>query len=620
MKALIFIQLIFILTISSFSQNSRIITGKVVDEQGYDLPGVNIIVENTTRGVVTDLKGNYKIEISSSDEFLVFSFVGMKSHRVKIGSKTIINVTMKADDLKLEELVAIGYGVQHKKTLVGAVSGVRTKRGVRVRGYSPAMCVADQSWNTEGYSSISENGFKDVMTSPLSTFSIDVDNASYANVRRFINAGQLPPADAVRIEEMINYFTYDYPEPQGDQPFSVSTELSECPWNKNHSLLHIGLKGKSIDTDELPASNLVFLLDVSGSMNSPNKLGLVKKAFKLLVNELRPSDKVSIVVYAGAAGLVLKPTQGNQKSKILNAMDNLEAGGSTAGGAGILLAYKTAKEHFIKGGNNRIILATDGDFNVGVSSNAEMEDLVERERDNGIFLTVLGFGQGNLKDDKMETIADKGNGNYAYIDNFQEARKVFINEFGGTLFTIAKDVKFQLEFNPQKVKSYRLVGYENRLLNNEDFNDDTKDAGEMGSGHTVTALYEIVPQSDDCEGPSVDPLKYQSNSIDLRGKEAKELLTIKVRYKDPDGNKSKLLEKVVDDKLLRSTSNDFRFSAAVASFGMQIRNSEHKGNLGMKQIVEMARGAKGEDEEGYRAEFINLVKTAMHLETAQIEE
>ena len=369
---------------------------------------------------------------------------------------------------------------------------------------------------------------------------------------------------------------------------------------------------KSIDKSEMPASNLVFLLDVSGSMSSPNKLPLVKKAFRLLVNELRPTDRVAIVVYAGAAGKVLESTPGDEKNEILKALDRLNAGGSTAGGAGLKLAYKIAGENFIENGNNRIILASDGDFNVGVSSTSEMERLVEKERENGIFMTVLGFGMGNLKDDKMETIADKGNGNYAYIDNIQEARKVFITEFGGTLFTIAKDVKFQLEFNPEHVKSYRLVGYENRLLNDEDFNDDTKDAGEMGAGHTVTALYEIVPVGADYESPSVDPLKYQTSQT-ITGKTSKELLTIKLRYKEPKGKKSKLMELPVRNKLQSKTSDNFRFSAAVASFGMLLRNSEFMGETTVDSVLQLARDSKGNDEEGYRSEFIQLVKTVNDL-------
>ncbi|HRF41540.1 MAG TPA: VWA domain-containing protein, partial [Saprospiraceae bacterium] len=346
--------------------------------------------------------------------------------------------------------------------------------------------------NTEDYSPIAENRFHKATDTPLSTFSIDVDAASYSNMRRFLKNGQMPPADAVRIEEMINYFDYQYPQPTGEHPFEVVAEMSECPWQPEHRLLHIGLKGREIATDKLPPSNLVFLIDVSGSMDSPNKLPLLQSAFRLLVNQLRPQDKVAMVVYAGAAGLVLEPTDGNDKQKILEALQRLQAGGSTAGGAGIRLAYDVARQHFVKGGNNRVILATDGDFNVGASSDADMVRLIEEERKSGVFLTVLGFGMGNYKDNKMQQLSNAGNGNHAYIDDIDEAKKVLVEEFGGTLFTIAKDVKIQIEFNPAQVAGYRLIGYENRLLNKEDFNDDKKDAGELGAGHTVTALYEIV--------------------------------------------------------------------------------------------------------------------------------
>ncbi len=461
---------------------------------------------------------------------------------------------------------------------------------------------------------VNENGFKNVKNNPLSTFSIDVDNASYSNIRRFINSGVMPPPDAVRIEEMINYFKYDYPEPRGEHPFSVYSEIATCPWNNKHQLLLVGLKGKKIDKSSLPPSNLVFLIDVSGSMNVPNKLPLLKSAFGLLVNELRPEDHVAIAVYAGAAGMVLESTPGNKKGVIMNAINNLEAGGSTAGGAGLRLAYSEASENFVKGGNNRIILATDGDFNVGESSNGGIERLVEENRDRGIFMTVLGFGMGNIKDDKMEIIADKGNGNYSYIDNLQEAGRVLVREFGGTLFTIAKDVKFQIEFNPSKVQSYRLIGYENRLLNDEDFNDDRKDAGEMGSGHNVTALYEIVPAGTDERIPSVDPLKYQGskrNSPITENSYQDEYLTIKIRYKKPDGVTSMLFEKPVKDYIndMEDASDNLRFAAAVSEFGMILRNSEFRGGSTLDQAEKLARSARGEDEEGYRSEFIRLIDT-----------
>lgn len=466
--------------------------------------------------------------------------------------------------------------------------------------------------NTEEYDAIEENIFHKSLDKPLSTFSIDVDAASYSNVRRFLNMGQLPPKDAVRIEEMINYFNYDYEGPENDHPFAIHTAKTKAPWNEDHLLVKIGLQGKKLEMDQLPASNIVFLLDVSGSMNAPNKLPLLKSSIKMLVNELRPQDKISIVVYAGAAGLVLPPTDGNDKKKIIEAIENLQAGGSTAGGAGIQLAYKVAQENLVKGGNNRVILATDGDFNVGASSNGEMQRLIEEKRENGVFLTVLGFGMGNYKDSKMEILADKGNGNYAYIDNIMEAKKVLVTEFGGTLFTIAKDVKIQVEFNPNVVQAYRLIGYENRQLKSEDFNDDKKDAGELGSGHTVTALYEIIPvgiKSDFVK--DVDELRYQNTKITGS---TDELLTVKFRYKEPDGDNSKLITRTLKNDKKIDDNNNLNWAAAVAGFGMVVRDSEFKGNLTYNEIVRLAKNAKGADDFGYRSEFINLVEIAGRIQ------
>ena len=473
----------------------------------------------------------------------------------------------------------------------------------------------EQDTNREGYNPIEENPFVRVSDSPLSTFSIDVDTASYSNVRRFINEGQLPPKDAVRLEEMINYFTYDYPQPTGKTPFSVSTEISEAPWNPAHRLVQIGLQGKGISTENLPASNLVFLIDVSGSMADPNKLPLLKSSLRLLVNELRAQDRASIVVYAGNAGLALPSTPGNQKNNILNAIDKLEAGGSTAGGAGIQLAYKIAKENLIKSGNNRVILATDGDFNVGISSDAELVRLIEKEREQGIFLTVLGVGMGNLQDTKMEQLADKGNGNYAYIDSLLEAKKVLVKEMGGTLLTIAKDVKMQVEFNPAKVQAYRLVGYENRRLQNQDFNDDKKDAGELGAGHSVTALYEIIPAGvkSDTPLPKVDPLKYQQNQANDNG--SNELIQVKLRYKEPNQSTSQLLAVLVVDRgqKLENASTNLKFSAAVAAFGMVLRDSQYKGTANFDEVLKLSSQSQGTDLDGYRAEFIRLVQKSKTL-------
>ena len=634
MKAII--SILAVLIISAFSiapEQSRLINGFVKDEAGNPLPGVSVVVKGTTSGTVTDINGAYQIPVTMSDKYLVFTYAGMEQKEVRITKSNQINVVLKTSHLDLEEIVFTEHEPQKsylmtaadmsapvKGYVAGGQPGRHPGRYAKQSHYNPAPAYEGSmvQHNTEGYSTIHENGFKDVTHYPLSTFSIDVDRASYSNVRRFLNMGQLPPKDAVRIEEMINYFNYDYPEPKGKHPFSVYTEISRCPWNESHQLLHIGLKGKSIDKSELPASNLVLLIDVSGSMSAANKLPLLKQAFRMLVNELRPEDRVAMVVYAGAAGLVLESTPGSRKEEIIAALDRLQSGGSTAGGAGLKLAYKVAQENYIEEGNNRIILATDGDFNVGASSNAEMERMIEEKREHGVFMTVLGFGMGNYKDDKMEIIADKGNGNYAYIDNIQEARKVFITEFGGTLFTIAKDVKFQIEFNPARVKGYRLVGYENRLLNDEDFNDDTKDAGEMGAGHTVTALYELIPAGSNESLKSIDPLKYQSSrekqkaSAKVKADLSAELMTVKLRYKQPDGNTSTKVEIPVKGKVLDldETSDNFRFSAAIAEFGLILRDSRYREEATIEQVIALAKGARGDDEEGYRSEFLKLVKLA----------
>ncbi|HEY3122230.1 MAG TPA: VWA domain-containing protein, partial [Vicinamibacteria bacterium] len=416
--------------------------------------------------------------------------------------------------------------------------------------------------NTEAYERIYENAFLDVLQHPLSTFAVDVDTASYANVRRFLTQGQLPPKDAVRIEELINYFPYDYSPPEGDAPFAVSTEVAACPWAARHKLVHIGLQGRRIPSADLPPRNLVFLIDVSGSMIDPQKLPLVKAGLSLLVDNLTERDHVAIVVYAGASGLALPPTPGDQKEKIREALAALEAGGSTAGGAGLVLAYKVAEEGFVEGGVNRVILATDGDFNVGVTSQGELVRLIEEKRRSGVALSVLGFGMGNLKDSTMEQLADHGNGNYAYIDSLQEARKVLVSEAGGTLVTIARDVKLQVEFNPRTVSAYRLIGYENRLMRAEEFNDDGKDAGEIGEGHSVTALYEVVPAGARVDLPSVDPLKYQRPRVVAATAAGGELLTVKVRYKSPDGDTSRLLAVAIREDAAREPSDNARFAAA----------------------------------------------------------
>jgi len=593
---------------------SRTISGKVtLASDGSPLPGVIVVLKGTTNTTITDNLGSYQLIVPSSGGTLAFSFIGLKTKEIKIGSSNTIHVKMEEDVKPLREVVAskpTNHHYDNKKVKMSEAPAPAESYSNGINGYIRFSDEQEPQWNTEEYDAINENIFHGAAQNPLSTFSIDVDAASYSNVRRFINNGQRPPKDAVRIEEMVNYFTYDYDQPKNDDPFAVFTEISTAPWNPKHKLVHIGLQGKKIPTENLPPSNLVFLIDVSGSMADVNKLPLLKSSFKMLVEELREQDHVAIVVYAGAAGLVLEPTSGAEKKKIIEALDHLEAGGSTAGGAGINLAYAVAKQHFKQGGNNRVILATDGDFNVGESSNASMERLIEEKRADGIFLTVLGYGMGNYKDSKMEILSDKGNGNYAYIDNLTEARKVLVNEFGGTLFTIAKDVKLQIEFNPAKVKAYRLIGYENRMLKSEDFNNDKKDAGELGSGHTVTALYEIIPTGVDSEFFKIDELKYQTSKIAPEATKSNELMTIKLRYKKPDSDVSRLIVRPLVDHNVAwdKTSENFRWSASVASFGMLLRDSEFIKGYTYDQVVQMAQGAKGTDKEGYRIEFINMVK------------
>jgi Ca-activated chloride channel homolog len=467
-------------------------------------------------------------------------------------------------------------------------------------------------FNTETYDRIDENPFRLATQDPLSTFSIDVDTASYANVRRFLNRGSLPPRDAVRIEELLNYFRFDYPQPSAGAPFSVTTELAPCPWNREHRLALVGLQARPLDLDAVPARNLVFLLDVSGSMEPPDKLPLVRTAMRMLVDTLTARDRIAIVVYAGASGIVLPSTSGAHKDRIHEAIARLEAGGSTNGGAGITLAYQTAQEHFIKGGINRVILATDGDFNVGVTNQGDLTRLIEEKRASGIFLSVLGVGTGNTKDSTMEKLADKGNGNYAYLDSLHEARKVLVREAGATLVTVAKDVKIQIEFNPVNVAAYRLIGYENRMLAHQDFNDDRKDAGEIGAGHTVTALYEIVPVGAAVDVPGVDPLKYQRPAAPAPGASRDELMTVKLRYKAPDGNLSKLIAVPVKNRTAEMSPN-VGFAAAVAEFGMLLRDSEHRGSATHAEAAALARRFRGVDADGYRAEFVRLVELAEAL-------
>ena len=612
MKKIVLLLFPLLISITAFhSAKDIIITGTVTDESGNP---VNATIHAGKVYAVTDSFGHYRISVNENEKYLIFSAIGFADQKIKIGKQKIINVKLKSSSTASQEVVVVGYGKQKNSMLTGAVAGVtvssshRTKR-IYEKDYN-------KNYNTEDYDNIAENGFKKVTDDPLSTFSIDVDAASYSNVRRFLQNNQLPPAGAVRTEEMVNYFKYQYPQPTGDDPFSINTEMSDCPWNTQNKLLLIGLQGKNIPMDNLPPSNLVFLIDVSGSMMGANRLPLVKASMKMLTDQLRENDRISIVVYAGRAGVALPATDGSEKIKIKTAIDALEAGGSTAGGEGIKLAYKIAQQNFMNEGNNRIILCTDGDFNVGVSSDDDLVRLVEQERNKGIFLTVLGYGMGNYKDNKMQQLANKGNGNHAYIDGLSEAKKVLVNEFGGTLFTIAKDVKLQLEFNPALVAGYRLIGYENRLLNKEDFNDDKKDAGELGSGHSVTALYEIIPAG--VKSPflkGVDRLKYQGNKKKKVSSFDDEIVTIKFRYKTPGDDESKLIVHTVNSKPIsfKNVSDNFRFAASVADFSMLLRDSKFKGNSTYNEVIEMAKASLGKDVEGYRKEFISLVKKAAEI-------
>ncbi|HEY0427655.1 MAG TPA: VWA domain-containing protein [Pyrinomonadaceae bacterium] len=472
---------------------------------------------------------------------------------------------------------------------------------------------AEEGTKGERYAEINENPFLETSRAPLSTFSIDVDTASYANVRRYLNDGSLPPADAVRIEELINYFEYDYPQPIGDAPFSVNTEVASCPWNAKHKIVQIGLQGKKVALDNVPPSNLVFLIDVSGSMNEPRKLPLLKDALRIMVNQLSNKDRVSIVVYAGTSGLVLPSTSADNKGEIIGSIDRLEAGGSTNGGQGIQLAYEVAQNNFIQNGNNRVILATDGDFNVGLSSDEALTQLIEQKRRSGIFLSVLGFGSGNLNDSMMEKLADKGDGNYAYIDSQEEARKALGQQIAGTLYAIAKDVKIQVEFNPAKVAGYRLIGYENRLLADRDFKDDRKDAGEIGAGHSVTALYEVVPAGEKIDNDGID-LKY-SKFEPGDAKFNDELMTVKLRYKEPNENESKLLTVGALDRnnAIENASENLRFASAVAQFGLVLRNSRFKGNASFAAARSLANSSLGSDLKNYRNDFLNLITKASAL-------
>jgi Ca-activated chloride channel family protein len=605
------------------------LAGTITDTGGAALPGVAVTLTGAERRTaVTSERGEFAFENLPA---------GVYELRTDLAgfTTTIQTVTVRsARVVRVRVQMAIG-ALTERVTITGQADGIATRRaepapaavapviqlgvGVGAPGglagatYLPGRFSGPP--DTEAYDHITENGLRHVATDPLSTFSIDVDTASYANVRRFLAEGTLPPAGAVRIEELINYFRFEYAEPPAGAPFSVTTELAACPWNPGHRLALIGIQGvRPADEDPAPR-NLVFLIDVSGSMMPADKLPLVRTAMRMLVDVLTPRDRVAIVVYAGASGLVLPSTPGSHKALIRRAIAGLEAGGSTNGAAGIQLAYNVAREHFIPGGVNRVVLATDGDFNVGVTSQDELVRLIERERASGVFLSVLGVGTGNLKDSTMEKLADKGNGNYAYLDSLHEARKVLVREAGGTLTTIAKDVKIQIEFNPNAVAAYRLIGYENRVLQHEDFNNDRKDAGDIGSGHSVTALYEIVPAGATVDAPAVDPLKYQRPLEPVRGADASELATVRIRYKAPDGETSRLISTVLSNRA-RAMSPNLGFASAVAEFGMLLRDSDYRGNASYAAVLARGRDFRGADPEGYRAEFLKLVDMAAALRTA----
>lgn len=647
---------IVIFGISMHAQSPIQVTGKVLDDKTRQpIEHVKISISNSTETISTDSSGVFQFS-TCHGTLATFSIENYWPEMVIIDSSDLEILLKRLNTNTSRNAEDALKGSNGISCIDGEIMSVRGNRsngqvviidGVRVRGsssisinnsaqevsytkHSPTpyhgnvgirkQSSAHYKENNEDYNHFIENKFQLAKTDPLSTFSLDVDAASYSNMRRMINQGQVPPADAIRIEELINYFQYDYAKADENTPVNIQSEIATCPWNNQHYLVKIGVKAKEIASENLPASNFVFLIDVSGSMYGATRLDLVKSSLKLLVNNLREEDRVAIVVYAGAAGEVLSSTSGSDKRKIMEAINNLTAGGSTAGGAGIELAYKIAERNFISNGNNRVILCTDGDFNVGVSSNHELENIIERKRKSGVFLTVLGYGMGNYKDSKMQVLAQKGNGNHAYIDNIQEANKVLVNEFGGTMHAVAKDVKIQVEFNPEYVAQYRLIGYESRLLNKEDFNDDTKDAGELGAGHTVTALYEIIPTGVKSQFNNVDPLKYQKEEIEdfnYKSSPSDELLTIKLRYKDIGSESSKKIERIVTREALnKSASADFNFIMSVAMFGQLLKKSDFTNAVSYEDVLAYAKQGIGKDEHGYRKEFIRLAESAMKLEMA----
>jgi Ca-activated chloride channel family protein len=631
----VFAPALVICLLSLFAQQTRpatpvepvgVIAGVVVDSSGGIIPGATVTLrvgQRVERTTTTSSTGEFRFaNVAPGTYDLTVSLPGFVNLTTKItvGPSGMKPLRLVLEIGSLQERVSVSAESAKVDSSSADMARSRAGRSGGVAFSPPPVAMAAPiaaPFNTEAYDKIDENKFRRVSDDPLSTFSIDVDTASYSNVRRFLNQGTLPPADAVRIEELINYFRFTYKNPDDKAPFSVTTEVAECPWNPRHRLALIGLQARRLDAERTPPRNLVFLLDVSGSMNSPDKLPLVKTAMRMLADTLRPTDRVAMVVYAGASGLVLPSTSGERKAEIQKAIADLRSGGSTNGASGIQLAYNVASQSFIKDGINRVILATDGDFNVGVTSQGELIRLIEEKREQGIFLSVLGVGTGNLKDSTMEKLADRGNGNYSYLDSLHEARRVLIAEAGSTLVTVAKDVKIQVEFNPRAVGAYKLIGYENRILANQDFNDDKKDAGEIGAGHTVTALYEIVPPGQPIDGGSVDSLKYQDRPRPNGAARIDELMTVKLRYKQPDSNTSLLISTAVPAGNGALTPN-LGFASAVAQFGMLLRRSEFKGDSTWSKAQELARRFRGEDPDGYRAELIRLIDLAAALDAQQM--
>ena len=595
---------------AAFAQQLGSVSGTITDPAGGLVPNADVQLSNSAgfeRRTRSDQRGAFRFDgVPFGAYQLSVSMAGFQSYQrtVTVSGPATVSVSLQVGSVAERiEVHAQLPGVNMSSAQVSPRRVRLPARGIRRPG---------GKFNTEQYDAFQENEFALARRNPLSTFGADVDTASYSNVRRFLQSGQLPPPDAVRIEELVNYFTYDYPEPRAGEPFSVTTGVSGCPWKPGHKLLHIGLRTASVELEALPPANLVFLIDVSGSMNEPNKLPLVQRSLRLLVEQLRDQDRVGIVVYAGAAGMVLAPSPGSEKRRILAAIDSLTPGGSTHGSAGIRLAYQLARESFLPGGNNRVILATDGDFNVGVSSDGELVRLIESQRESGVFLTVLGFGMGNYKDSKMEKLAAHGNGNYAYIDSLKEARKVLVEQMSGTLLTVAKDVKFQIEFNPARVKAYRLIGYENRILRPEEFNDDRKDSGDVGAGLAVTALYEIIPAGSAEALPGVDDLRYQQRPQLAPASRSAEIATLKIRYKKPGENESRLLSQTIADSgaTFAAAPSEMRFAAAVAEFGLVLRQSRFAGTASLDHALSVVRHTRGPDRAGHRAELVELVTAA----------